>query len=568
MFLSVFLVVYFLNLANAIQNPIIPGFNPDPAIIRLGDEYFIATSSFEFFPGFPIYRSTDLQNWELFSHALTRPSQIQLYGTAASAGVWAPSLSYINGRVYIVCATRWTYDPVAKVWPRAAWLSSTDMKEWSDPVWADLWGIDPSLYQDPKTNKTYLNIMAPNNNAQRIWGISQCEVNIESGRCVGPYRSLWNGTLPSNSSARPEGPKMFFREPYHYLLIAEGGTDDLHRATIARSNSPEGPWDPAPNSPLIYNGAYGFNNLTVQSTGHADIVEAPDGKWYASFLARRKVNGSAPLGREAFLTTVNWQDGWPSFNNGTPILLTDPNDENATASRLPPPPFIDQFNGSSLQPEWYRLRTPYTETYRLDKTGIDSHSGGLTLLPNVFSLSDRDQPAALLRKQKSLNMTFSAHLKPITQGLRYRQSVGVSAYLSELQHQDLGVRKCANATGLCVYATLMRNSTVTSTEIPLNTTSVQDLSFHIRATPTEYFLGFAVAAGKGRSPTSLEIEWVTSIEASWLTFPPTGWAFFTGTSFALFASGNGEPWPFDAEDVGFTKVEEVYGQDYYENYQS
>lgn len=138
--------------------------------------------------------------------------------------------------------------------------------------------------------------MAPNNDQDRLWGIYQCEIDIDTGRCVGPYISTWNGTLPQNLSSRSEGPKMFYKDSYYYLLIAEGGTDELYRATIARSTSPEGPFLPAPNNPLLYNGAFGFDNLTVQSTGHATIIDTPDGDWYAAFLARRNVNGSSPLG--------------------------------------------------------------------------------------------------------------------------------------------------------------------------------------------------------------------------------------------------------------------------------
>lgn len=192
--------------------------------------------------------------------------------------------------------TRWTYDPTARVWPRVYFSSSADLIKWSDPTWCEPWGIDPSLFHDPITGKSYLNLMAPNNNIDRIWGIYQCEVSLTSGNCVGEYISLWNGTLTHNSTARDEGPKMFYKDKYYYLLIAEGGTDDLHRATIARSSSPEGPWTPAPNNPILFNGAYGYDNLTVQSTGHATFVETPTGDWYASFLARRKMNGTSPLG--------------------------------------------------------------------------------------------------------------------------------------------------------------------------------------------------------------------------------------------------------------------------------
>lgn len=245
-------------------------------------------------------------------------------------------------------------------------------------------------------------------------------------------------------------------------MLALGGTDEKHRAAVARSASPEGPWTPAPNNPLIYNGAYGPNNLTVQSTGHATIVDTPDGNYYASFLARRNINGSSPLGRESFLCPVTWDDdGWPTFNDGKPIMLSetfgsDTDDESV------PQPFHDTFDKPALDPSWYQLRTPYAPTYELPKKH-ERRSGdraGIRLKPNLFTLSQRDTPAAILRKQKSLNMTLSARLLPIDHPLGLRQTVGVSAYLSELQHQDIGLKGCVNNTGLCVYTEFMKNDTV------------------------------------------------------------------------------------------------------------
>ncbi|KAJ5150343.1 uncharacterized protein N7482_010801 [Penicillium canariense] len=437
-----------------IHNPIISGWNPDPSIIRVGSEYFIATSSFEYWPGTPIYRSTDLVSWELFSHALTRPSQLQLYGVPTSAGSWAPSLSMINGKFYLTSMIRWTYDPVAKVWPRVFWVSSDDLQHWSDPTWCDPWGIDPALFQDPSTNKVYLNLMSPNNNIDRIWGIYQCEVDLESGKCIGEYHSLWNGTMPHNATSRPEGPKMFKFGNWYYLLIAEGGTDQLHRATIARSASPEGPWEPNPNNPLIYNGAYGFDNLTVQSTGHATLFNTYQGDWYAVFLARRNVNGSSPLGRETFLCSVNWESGWPILNHGEPILLDSSQASASSKAKLEP--FYDAFDKAVLDLSWYHLRTPYVQLYTLAHLG---DSGGVILHANVFSLSDRDVPAAILRKQRSLNMTFSAEILSFDGSLRSHQTIGISAYLSELQHQDIGLTGCRNSTGMCIYTSFLNNET-------------------------------------------------------------------------------------------------------------
>ncbi|KAK6087315.1 beta-xylosidase [Seiridium cupressi] len=472
---------------------------------------------------------------------LTPASQVQLYGVPTGAGVWAPSLAYIGGLFYAVSMTRWTYDPVARVWPRVYFHTSPDLIEWSDATWCEPWGIDPSIFLDPKSNKTYLTLMAPNNNVDRIWGIY----------------GLWNGTLPHNATSRDEGPKLFYKDPYYYLLIAEGGTDDLHRSTIARSDSPEGPWDPAPNNPILFNGAWGFDNLTVQSTGHATLVESEDGNWYASFLARRKINGSSPLGRETFLTTVTWEDDWPVLNKGRPITLTE-SIPGITAEEPNLETFVDNFCGSELEIAWYQLRVPYTRNYHLESQGIKqstcsgSHQEcGIIMHPNVFGLSDRDVPAALLRKQKTLNMTFSAALLPSNKPLNSLQTVGVSVYLSEWSHQDVGVKGCSDSAGLCVYSTILMNTTVLKNEIPLNQSTIpQDLTLHIRAEPLKYSLGYAL----GQSATI----WVAELSSSWMAWAPTGYYVFSGASWAIFASGGGEPWTSQGATVGFKEIREEY----------
>ncbi|KAL5350881.1 hypothetical protein ACLOAV_004454 [Pseudogymnoascus australis] len=461
-------------------------------------------------------------------------------------GVWAPSLSYFRGRFYLTSMTRWTYDPTARVWPRVYFISSNDLVNWSKPTWCEPWGIDPSLFHDPNSGRTYMNLMAPNNNVERLWGIYQCEISLTTGNCVGEYISLWNGTLPHDVSARDEGPKMFFKDGFYYLLIAEGGTDDLHRSTVARSRSPQGPWTPAPNNPILFNGAYGFNNLTVQSTGHATFVETRQGDWYATFLARRKINGTSPLGRETFMTTIEWKDGWPILNENRPILLSE-SFGTTPDQKYPPAAFRDTFQSNVIDSSWYQLRTPYTKNYK----SSTHRNGGITFKPNVFSLSERDTPAAILRKQKSLNMTFSASLLPTTTPLGYLQSIGVSAYLSEFQHQDIGVRGCFNQTGMCLYSTLLTNRTSTTSEIPLNSTVIPaGITLTIRATPLKYSLGFQF----GQNP----VVWMSEIASSWLAFAPKDFFVFEGASFALFASGNGNPWPFDAPEVGFKEVNEVY----------
>lgn len=163
------------------------------------------------------------------------------------------------------------------------------------------------------------------------------------------------------------------------------------------------------------------------------------------------------------MTTVTWKDGWPILNNGKPILLSKSFGKTPD-QKYPPAPYKDTFsNSNGLDPSWYQLRVPYTTNYKTGGTKSSKHGGstsdGITFNPNVFDLSDRDTPAAILRKQISLNMTFSAKLLPVAGSLGYRQSIGISAYLSELQHQDIGIRGCLNATGMCFYSTLIMNGT-------------------------------------------------------------------------------------------------------------
>ncbi|RSL81765.1 hypothetical protein CEP52_017130 [Fusarium oligoseptatum] len=384
--------------------------------------------------------------------------------------------------------------------------------------------------------------MGLNNGFDRLWGISQCQVDLESGACVGPYRSIWNGTLPVTNKTRPEGPKLFYRDKYYYLLIAEGGTGATHRASIARSKSPEGPWDSSPTNPLIFNGA--DTNLVVGNTGHATFADTPDGKWFATFLARRYVDKWSVLGRETFFAPVSWKDGWPTMNNGDYVLLSQSYDYGPNAT-YPPKSYEDCFEDSELRASWYQLRSPYSKTYRLKSKGK-----GVVLLPNVYTLSDRDTPSAILRKQQSVNMTFSATLLPTKKGLGPYQSVGLSAYSSELAHQDLGVRGCAHSTGLCIFVDITTNSPGPGSppeteEFSLKLARIpSNLQLHIRSEPRQYKLGYSI----GKQGT----KWVKTFSPSLL---PVG---FDGVMFGLFASGNSFPWPHDGPEVGFSKIREEY----------
>ncbi|CAH0045048.1 unnamed protein product [Clonostachys solani] len=538
------------SIASALRNPLIPGWNPDPHVLRVDDTYYIAVSSFLTYPGIPIYKSKDLSNWELVSHALDNPKNVPITGVRNNNGVWAPSLSYIDGLFYMTSMAMTGSDPDYRSWPRIFWVTSPDLKTWSDAVWSEPLGIDPHLFKDPVSGKSYLSLMGLNNGYDKLWGISQCEVNLENGKCVGPYRNIWNGTLPVTTSTRPEGPKLFYKDGFYYLLIAEGGTGVTHRATIARSDSPEGPWESSPTNPLIFNGAN--TNLTVSATGHATFADTPDGKWFATFLAKRNVGSYTVLGRETFFAPVEWEDGWPIMNNGEPVLLSQRYPEYGPDREAVPKPYEDNFDGPALDPSWYQLRSPYTENFSVAK------GKGVVFVPNAYTLSDRDTPAAILRKQKSVNMTLTASLLPTDKGLGPYQSVGISAYSTEQAHQDIGLRGCSKSEGICVFV----DSTVKSpgpgtppetTEFPVGLEKITgDFKLHIRAKPTQYSLGY--------STSNSTVTWVKDFSPSVL---PVG---FDGVMFVLFASGNTLPWPYDSPEVGFSRIQEEYFEEGFKDY--
>ncbi|RPA90557.1 Arabinanase/levansucrase/invertase [Choiromyces venosus 120613-1] len=466
------LLLLFGELASCPRNPALPGFNPDLSIIRVNDTYYLATSTFEFYPGAPIQSHPNLVvDWEVVSHAFNSPLIALLYGVPTGAVFYLINMS----RWVLWCLCYDNYDPNARVFPP------------SDPTWTEPWGIDPDIFLDERTNKTILTWSGVNNNVERIYGIYQCEFASINGKCH--------------------------------------GTDDFHRATIARSKS-----------------------FQVQSTSHADLVSTPSGEWFTDFLGRRNINGSSPLGRETFLAPVAWVDGWPLVNSGGPVTL------NPKVAPLPdrsalPPTFLNTFNSTSLRSDYYQIRIPYMKDYEV--TGGFGGLPALKLNPNIYTLSNRDVPAALIRKQKSLNMTLSAkvtRMKPLKSLL---QEIGIGIYLSEFQHQDIAIKKCPGnitVSDTCIYTQITRNTTITLAAtlllyepIPSNNAGV---ILHIRAQPLTYQLGYSL---EGRN----QISWITSVESKWAAFAPVNYFVFTGAQFAIYATGNGFPWPWDGGDVRF-----------------
>jgi hypothetical protein len=313
--------------------PIVPGFHPDPSICRVGDTYYLANSSFEYVPGVPIRRSTDLVSWELAGHALTRPSQLPPSDGAANTGVYAPTLRHHDGRFHLVTTN------ILDGRGHLIVTAEDPAGPWSDPVHVPgTTGIDPDLCWDEHgvCHLTWASFR-PN-----LPGIASVPIDPATGAVLAEPRLLWNGT----GLAAPEGPHLYRVDGWWYLLLAEGGTERGHAVTIARSRALEGPYEPAPANPIL---THRSTTHPVQNTGHADLVECADGSWAMVYLGVRP-RGKTPQfhvnGRETFLAGVDWVDGWPVV------------DEN----RFPVPPadnsFTDDFTSAGLHPRWVAPGAP------------------------------------------------------------------------------------------------------------------------------------------------------------------------------------------------------------------
>ena len=281
--------------------PIVAGFFPDPTICRVGDTYYLANSSFEYAPGLPIHRSTDLLTWEHIGNALDRPEQLKLFGAVPSGGIFAPTLRHHEGRFYLI-TTNLT-DPAGG---QLLVTAADPAGPWSDPIRIPVGGIDPDLSWDG-AGTCYLTRSGFSDNGPE--GIVQVVVNPDTGEVLSEPSILWQGT----GGKFPEGPHLYQIGDFWYLLIAEGGTERGHCATIARSSSPSGPFEPSPHNPLV---TARSTDSPVQNAGHSDLISRPDGSWALVYHGVR-VRGTSPqwhvLGRETVASTVDWEDGWPKL---------------------------------------------------------------------------------------------------------------------------------------------------------------------------------------------------------------------------------------------------------------
>ena len=390
-----------------IRNPIIPGYHPDPSICRVGEDYYLVNSSFQYFPGVPIYHSKDLVNWEQLGNVLTRESQLPLKQANSYGGIFAPTIRYHEGTYYMI-TTNVTVG-------RNFFVTATDPAgPWSDPIWLEQGGIDPSfLFED---GKCYF-VSNPDG------GIHLSEIDPKTGKQLTESRLLWRGT----GGRYPEGPHIYKKDGWYYLLISEGGTELAHGLTVARSRNIYGPYESNPANPILTHCRQAGESSQIQGTGHGDLVQAPDGSWWVVFLAYRRFGGDFHhLGRETFLAPVTWEKDWPVINDGNPVAAQFGVPASWTAEVSQPKDWREEFD-NPLGPQWIYIQNPDLSRYKVEK-GVLTIKGGTPLSAN-------DHPGFVAVRQESPTIKVETRVK-LSSG-----EGGLVVYQDNTGFASLGVRK-------------------------------------------------------------------------------------------------------------------------------
>jgi alpha-N-arabinofuranosidase len=489
------------------RNPVLPGFHPDPSVVRVGDWFYLVNSSFEMFPGVPIYRSGDLVHWEAVGHVLARDAQLPLGNAGPSGGIFAPTIRYHAGTYYVITTN-------VSAGGHFFVTAKDPAGPWSEPIWiSGQRGIDPSLFFDDD-GKVYLTSTGDGP------GIYQSLIDVATGKLLTvPPRLLWGGT----GGRYPEGPHLYKVSGRYYLMISEGGTEYGHMVTIARAGSPWGPFEACPRNPIFTHRNTPLSQ-PIQATGHADLVEDGEGKWWMVFLAIRPQGGYYwhHLGRETFLAPVRWDaQGWPVVNEGKPVAL-DVRVSGLPARPTAAPPVRDDFDGPALGPAWNFLRNPVRASY-----STTERRGWLTLHGTGVAL-DREKgssPTYVGRRQEHLRARMAARIDyaPAREG----DEAGLVLYRAPRHRFEIGVRRNGAAREVFVRQTIGAYVSVVTAAAAAPGT--EPLILQVEAEPTRYTFSW------GSAPDRLQR--IGAAEPRFLSSEVAGG--FIGTYVGLYAVAPG-----------------------------
>ena len=489
-------------------NPVISGFHPDPSICRVGSDYYLVASSFTCFPGVPVFCSRDLVHWRLLGHCLTRRGQLDLTGAECSAGIWAPTIRRHQGLFYLI-TTNVSHGG-------NFYVTADDPEgEWSDPIWVDADGIDPSLFFDDDGTVYYTRREGSDS-------IVQAEIDVRTGKLLAKPRAIARGF----SSPDIEGPHLYKIGGRYYLVAAEGGSRFGHSVTIGRAQGPWGPFTPCPHNPILTHRH--LSGGPIRATGHGDLFQAHDDGWWMVFLGTRhsSYDGLSHLGRETFLAPVSWtHDGWPVVNGGRPIESEMVGDF-PTLYPWPPASIREDFDGAPLDAAWVYLRNPHDENYSLSE-----RPGHLRLKGTPATLNALDSPTFVGRRQEHLNCRFLAKLEfcPAGEG----DEAGVSVYLDRRHHYEIAVTLHFGERCAAVRRTVDDLEAVVAC-VPLEDGPVV---FSIEADPVKYAFAMRQEEGEALPLATGQTKLLgTELAASW-----------TGVVLGLYATGNGRTAPAPAD---------------------
>jgi xylan 1,4-beta-xylosidase len=421
------------------SNPILRGFNPDPSIVRAGDDYYIATSTFEWFPGVQIHHSRDLANWRLAGRPLRRPAQLDMRGNPDSCGVWAPDLSYADGRFHLLYTDvkrygRTTVDgelgtsfrDFHNYW---VWSDRID-GEWSDPVYLNSSGFDPALFHEDDGRSWLLNTLWDHRpHRPRFAGILIQEMDLKSGRLLGERHLIFEGT-PLGFT---EGPHLYKRDGWYHLLVAEGGTERNHAVVMARSRSLLGPYELHPDGPVLTSA--GQPDALLTRAGHGDLVETASGETWMAYLCGRPLAGSdrCVLGRETAIQPMRWcQDGWLRTIDNSAMPMAEVTYPGAGNAEWSPQKERHEFNEPTLPEAFQWLRTPYPE-----------HLFSLSERPGYLRLYGRETigsqftQSLVARRQQAFR--YAAETMVEVNPLNFQQGAGLVCYYNSTKFHFLQI---------------------------------------------------------------------------------------------------------------------------------
>lgn len=505
------------------SNPILPGFNPDPSIIRVEEDYYMVTSSFEFWPGLPVYHSKDLVNWELINYVVNSDQQMNMKGIDTSNGFFAPTLRYHDGTFFVAVS----YVTLGPFHVKNMIFTTDDIKgTWSKPhliTDGTEWKIDPDLFFD-EDGRVYFSANAQQPEYPDLGWRTEIriqELDINRWELTGKRHTISDGAMQDAVSV--EGPHIYKKDGYYYLIVAEGGTGMGHAVTVFRSKEIFGPYVSYDLNPLLTH-RHMANTAYIQRTGHADIVQTQTGEWWMVLLGIRDVDGvGAPLGRETFLVPMKWDDNqFPVVSPGTGKVLLEHKRPALPLQPFSPVPAIDDFAGSELPLYWNIIRNTQIPYYLKD--------GQLVLPLQPYTLKDTETPAFVGRRLQHHSFDITAKMKFDPAGPN--EEAGVSLMLNKNRFYHLIVSRENNRE---VIQVKKGGEGEVLFSVPLDA-SGEDQWVYLRITSDNHSYDFAYSLdGSNYTPVAEKLSGKhlnTSAKGG-------GW-IFTGTYTGMYATSNGK----------------------------